>query len=89
MRDTGNERFKRVSKTVARRHWLNGGGILILPCNVNFRCQFIKPYAISGNQNSTESQFNTLVELYEFYNCNNEVGKYASFYIQTVPDDML
>jgi len=42
---------------------------------------FSVPCSISSNKNSPASQFDVSVKMYEYYNCNNEVGKYASFYI--------
>jgi len=81
MNNTGNEKFKRVDKKVARKHWSKGGTVYLLPCQMRLESHFSVPCSISSNKNSPASQFDVSVKMYEYYNCNSEVGKYVSFYI--------
>lgn len=71
--------LKRISKRAARRAYNAGKNIIIT-------AHKIRPdniFSISANiNNSSGILFDTLINAYEFYNCNYECGYYAAFYIR-------
>ncbi len=75
--DTGN--YKRIRKDVARRLYNEGETIYLTPANVvaSDSNMWIKPYPINDK---SEKSFDDLVNAYEYYNCNYELG-YCTFWI--------
>ena len=76
--DTG--KYRRVRKDVARRLYGEGKTIYLTPSNVvasdsNF---WVKPYPIS---NKDEKNFDNIIDEFEYYNCNYELGYYTNFWI--------
>lgn len=73
----------RISKTVARKLYNAGRDVLFIPCNLNPENNF---YNLGIWENKTlvgqYDSFEKLVNSFEFYNCNNETGKYTAFYIK-------
>lgn len=73
----------RISKTVARKLYNAGCDVLFIPCNLNPENNF---YNLGIWENKTlvgqYDSFEKLVNSFEFYNCNNETGKYTAFYIK-------
>ena len=78
---TGKQ-LKRINKKQARSLYNNGIDIMIIPnkCSPN-NLWFI---GIWYNVNISGSDFDKLVNEFEYYNCNYaELGKYAAYYIQS------
>lgn len=88
--------YRRVSKQVARRIY-NGGGVVRLtackmsPVNVWGAYTDATPERLA--QVSTDGfnvtvarnrEFETVVNAFQYYNCNNECGRYAAYYIEEV-----
>lgn len=73
----------RISKTVARKLYNTGRDVLFIPCNLNPENNFYN-LGIWENKKlaSQYDSFEKLVNSFEFYNCNNETGKYTAFYIK-------
>lgn len=75
--------MKRINKTTARKMWNEGHNFIIVPC----KCS---PAGIGAlytetdlsEDYSTRRPFDTFVNEFEFYNCNNETGRYAAFYTE-------
>lgn len=74
---------KRISKTVARKLYNAGYNVLFIPCNLNPENNFYN-LGIWENKNlaGQYDSFEKLVNSFEYYNCNNETGKYTAFYIK-------
>jgi len=73
-------KYRRVRKDVARRLFDNGRIIYLTPSNIAATDSgaWIKPYPIN---NRAGEDFDDLVNRYEFYNCNYELGYYSNFWI--------
>ncbi len=83
MRNYNFTGLKRINKTIARKIYNNGGEVLFIPCLLNplnnFYCLGIwENKDLQGQYDS----FDNLVNHFEWYNCNNETGKYTAFYIK-------
>lgn len=73
-------KVERVDKRVARRLYNLGSKIYLLPCNCRLGSYWFGsgcPIDILGHR-SFEAQVNE----FEYYNCDNERGRYASYYIK-------
>lgn len=69
----------RVNKATARKLYRNGCEIHLLPCKVRLKNEWVSPIAISlETHNET---FDRVVNQYEYYNCNAELGYYAHYYV--------
>lgn len=67
----------RISKQKARKFFLQGKSVFLLPCNTSFNNQYIHPQEIKKDCKN----FDDYISYYEFQNCNYvELGKYAAFY---------
>lgn len=82
------ENFRRVNKTEARNLAKAGHSIGVCACKLNpsFNqfynyCKWYHPteeaQAFDGYKD-----FDSFVNSYEFYNCSNETGLYASYYVE-------
>ena len=81
--------FIRINKKEARKAYKNNLKVFATPCNMapfnpwnpafllyrKYREQFIL------DDIGAENDFNNMVNSLEYYNCNNETGKYTAFYI--------
>lgn len=72
-----NNEIHRVIKSDARKYYNAGFNVYVLPCKVRLDNCWIKPYCLPKNQD-----FDKLVAEYSYYNCNNELGHYCSFFIK-------
>lgn len=72
--------FKRVTITQARKLYNNGHTLYIVPSKVypSYNNMWIQPYKANKNN---DGDFEKLVNSYEYYNCNSELGRVANFYI--------
>lgn len=72
--------MKRIRKDKARKLYNDGIAITIVPCKVS-------PYSMwySGvrmvNHPDAPREFDSYINEFEYYNCNNETGRYTAFYI--------
>lgn len=75
--------MKRTNKAIARKMWNEGRNFIIVPC----KCSPVGIGALYTETDlsedyNTRRPFDTFVNEFEFYNCNNETGRYAAFYIE-------
>lgn len=66
--------FERVSKAYARKHYADTP-IYIYPCKM-------KPFGFWGMGvliTDSDRSFDSIVNEFEFFNCNSETGEYAAF----------
>ena len=80
MRDLNVGKYTRVRKDVARRLYSEGKTIYLTPSNIvaSDSNMWIKPYPIN---NRSERNFDEIVNSFEYYNCNWELGYYTNFWI--------
>ena len=71
--------YKRISKRTAKKLYEMGEPVLFCPVN-------LIPGGVWGNGCIITKQegrtFEQVLNAFEFYNCNNETGKYTAFYIK-------
>lgn len=69
----------RVNKTVARKLYNLGFDVGLCPCKANPET----PWGLIGkfNRNGYYDCFDSLVNAFTWYNCNNELGKYVAYYV--------
>lgn len=73
--------FVRVSKALARKAYDVGLDVVFCPCNL-YPGEPYNPGIIVNKENSENKPFETVLNSFEFYNCNlPETGKYTSFYL--------
>jgi hypothetical protein len=80
MRNLVTRKYTRVRKNVARKLFNEGRIIYLTPSNIvaTDSSPWIKPYPIN---NRAGDNFDDIVNRYEFYNCNYELGYYTNFWI--------
>jgi len=69
--------YKRINKRAAEKAF-NEGVVVICPCNM-------RPFGVWGmgvHITNCGRAFDKIVNEFEFYNCNNETGRYAAFYVE-------
>ena len=71
--------LSRVSKLKAKRLFQEGVTIYLYPCMANPSSIWLSPPGINAEY---DSSFDTIVNHYEYYNCNNELGRYAKFFVE-------
>lgn len=83
--------YERISKAKARKQFLQGETIYLLPCNARLDSAWISAFPVSKKQTErfatdktgTENYFHNTVDSFEYYNCNHvQTGKYAAFYVE-------
>lgn len=74
--------YTRISKRTAKKMYNDGKSVYIVPCKVyaNDNNYWIKPYEIKINKDI--DPFDRIVNSFEYYNCNHELGYYTAFYIK-------
>lgn len=78
--------YKKVTKPIARKLFNEGVDIYLLPCKVSETSLTGKGFIISpciiSKSEEGDNQFDRVVNYFEHYNCNNEMGYYAHYYIK-------
>lgn len=79
--------YKKVNKPTARKLFNGGKEVYLLPnkanpivLDPNYKGMY-EPVVIT-KKGDEDNQFDRLVNSFEYYNCNNEVGYYAHYYIK-------
>ena len=70
----------KVNKQKANRLFNEGKYIYILPCKANPNSSWISPMCFKKSQDS--NNFLNIVNQYEYYNCNSQLGKYSAFFVE-------
>lgn len=71
----------KINKTKARNLYDSGEKIYLLPCKVSLNSVWVKPICVSKHSGL---EFDKAVNEFEYYNCNKELGTYASYYVNFV-----
>jgi hypothetical protein len=79
--------FVKINKNKARRLFNKGITIFLLPCNVRINNVWMIPLEINNKEinefiNIDITYFDSIVNNFEYYNCNSELGNYTHFYIK-------
>ena len=69
---------KQVNKTVAKCLYDKGETVYLNACNMRLDNMWTSPIPLN---NKAGEKFNTMVNAYEYYNCDNERGLYANFFV--------
>ena len=80
--------LKRINKRIARKAYNNGLYVLFIPCkcsptNTWFNLGIWEHKQLDGQYET----FDKLCNAFEWYNCNNETGRYITFYIPVCWED--
>lgn len=73
--------FTRITKAAARKLYESGAEIFLAPCKMSP----VSPWgnAIACLKERHECTFESLVNAFEYYNCNSsETGLYTAFYVK-------
>ena len=74
--------YKKIRKNTARKLFKEGKEICLIPCRARVS-MWIDFYKIQIDRYfSTNRDFDKIVNAFEYYNCNPEMGNYAHFYIE-------
>lgn len=71
--------FERITKTKARKIYENGGGVYIIPAKCYPAGVWVSAMVLPNGR-----AFDSVVNEYTYYNCNNFLGKYPAFYKRMV-----
>lgn len=77
-----NVDYQQISRPKAERLYEKGESIYLLPCNANPNSAWISLCEIKGGDEELPVKFKAIVNGFEYYNCNKELGKYAVFFIK-------
>ena len=76
-------RVRQVSKTRARRLYEDGKTIYMLACKMRYNNVWQSPCPMNKKLRAWENHtFDTIVNEFTFYNCDNERGKYPCFFVK-------
>lgn len=74
--------MKKINKRQARKEFYDGKKVGLLPCNVTKDNRWMSICWIDADSRSdNDRDFDQIVNEFEYYSCNNEMGRYAAYYI--------
>ena len=79
MRQIKTKSYIRISKKTARALYNTGQENRVFFCPVNLNPE--SPWGLMWNAPNNDISFDQLVSEYEYYNCDNDRGRYAAFYV--------
>ena len=72
--------MKKIRKNTARKLFNSGETLIITPCKCAPGGVWLTGFKICKND-FDYCDFDALINEFEYYNCNSELGKYTAFYI--------
>ena len=78
--NNGPIHVKRIDKREARKRFYEGEDIYLKLCKINPTSEWVDD-VITNKRALRGFFFDSLVNTFEYYNCNNKTGTYASFYV--------
>ena len=76
------ENYERVDKRVARRLFDEGTTLYLTPC----RCAVTSMFTVKVGKDwwgvEEDRTFDSLVNEFEYYNCNAELGRYTMYFVE-------
>lgn len=79
LRDLG-VRVKQVNKTTARKLYNEGKTVYLQSCNMSLNNPWQSPCRIVSKV--YDNTFDSAVNAFQYYNCDNERGRYANFFVE-------
>ena len=76
---SGDKIYKRVNKRVARKLFDAGGVVYLAPCKANPCSDWVGLIDIRKES----AAFDTVINEFEYYKCNFEMGKRAAYYVES------
>ena len=73
----------KIRKNTARKLFNEGHELIIIPCNCSPNGFWVKGFRICKTK-LENSDFDRLINEFEYYNCNSELGRYTHYYIEGV-----
>ena len=70
--------MRQINKTQARKLYKEGKPFIIVPCNMRPDSQF----AVHMKTRWFWRSFDNFYNMFCYYNCNSEVGRYPRFYVE-------
>ena len=70
-----------VTKTKAKNAFNDGKNVWLHPCLMRLNNPFQKPYCFNKANNDSPN-FDTIINHYRYYNCNNQLGTYPIFFVE-------
>ena len=77
--------MKRIDKRIARKLYEAKKPFFICACNMYYTTGFYVDENFSLRYEYIDS-FDKLVNAFEYYNCDNERGRYAAYYVENRPE---
>ena len=71
----------KIRKNKARKLFNEGCELIIIPCNCSPNGVWLTGFRICKT-NLENSDFDRLINEFEYYNCNSELGRYTHYYIE-------
>ena len=72
--------MKRISKATARKLYNEHKDFWITACNMKPECGIL--IGSASFERMTDTPFDTMVDSFTYYNCDNERGRYPAYYIE-------
>lgn len=69
--------MKQINKVTARKLWNEGKEFWMTPCNMRPACGIL----IQSIHHDEYASFDTLYNIFSYFNCDNERGWYPRFYV--------
>lgn len=73
------KKWHRVDKRIARKEFDAGGVVYLVPCKANPCSYWVGLIGICKES----AGFDTVINEFEYYNCNTELGKRAAYYVES------
>lgn len=70
--------MQKINKAAARKLYNNNQPFWIVACNLRPQCGIL--IGSASFEHMADIPFDTMVNSFEYYNCNNDTGRYAAFY---------
>lgn len=78
--------IQRIRKNQARKLYNEGKTIIIAPCNLNiYNPVYNSILSQTIVKIADNREFDNIINDFEWYNCNHEMGYYCSYYIGELP----
>lgn len=74
-----DEFFQQINKTKAEKFFNEGREIFLLPCRANPHSIWVEMSPLSKKDGDN---FKSLVNAFEYYNCDGQIGRYAVCFVK-------
>ena len=75
------KKWHRVDKRVARKAYKARAVVGLVPCESSICLMWVSSIDVCNASNDID--FDTIVNEFEYYNCNTELGKRAAYYVES------